>query len=349
MTRPISSDIGSGYADLGERTETEGLFFWPVADSVVYQPGSKISLSLELEEWLAETDATSGFFYGPAINETHTETYDLPTDGREYHVADLHYNYRGFFTDGALLYDAYGRIYAQWVGGSNPGIYLRVETNPIGSSLPLAGQIWQFYGAVLRLNGTGTTFVEDSGETVARFGYSQTDSGNWENGVPLPGLARSQDLYEKREKTVSAGIYAVTADVALQMAQSIVEVSYQPTRVYRLEVVPRNDPLGGDGGYRARPHHIGRRAILPDGSGGELRRWDYSENHVGASASAVTIEVHVPAADQIARVGTRANVWNRAAYGSGKYLEAVIPVVVSSVDWSATEVTWGGDPVTWTV
>lgn len=317
-TAPTAADIGAGFATIVDQTAIEELAFWPMSSTVVRQPGSVISLSLEVEEWAEKVDGLNNIEIAAAIIETHTDTYDLPTDGQEYKVADLRYNWN---TGGVEIYSGSGSIYARWEGGENAGIYLRVHTpSPFGSEWGIGGQRWFVWGAVIRANGSGTTYTESASETVARFGYTQADSGTWEGETPLSGLAKSQNLYAKRERTISAGIYAVPFDVALQMARSIVEVSYLPTAVRTLIITPRN-PVGNDGGYRARPAHMGRRAILPDGTQGEIRKWEYSENHIGSSSSSVTIEVHSPAADQVARLGKGSRMYGTAAYGVGKYVE----------------------------
>lgn len=175
--------------------------------------------------------------------------------------------------------------------------------------------VYFLWGAVIKLNGTGTTFTSGDLNTY-RFGFSRGEDGTWEGGANVPGLSESQALYPNRVYQAPELPYSITPEVGLAMARGIVEENLTPKVVRTLTLVPARAD-----GYAAGPWHMGRAVRVPAlGVEGRLTSIDWAEAHTAQAqgdTSQLTIDIESTAAPEGSRAA--ATTYRRAAYGLSHY------------------------------
>lgn len=315
---PMAEDLVTpgGFLELVNDAVQSGTWFWPIDDAVVIQPGGNITVAYEVEEW-----AEGPYFstVSASMVNSFSDTVELPASGAERKLFDFQFpRQTSNFAPGP--YGAQGSLYGRWRAGENPGIEVRLgnarfaEFGYVAEFLGIFGQTYYFlWGAIVKLNGSGTTFTVGDLETH-RFGFSRAEDGMWEDGANVPGLSESQALYPNRIYTAPELPYEVTPETALALARGIVEENLTPKVVRTLTIVPARA-----GGHAARPWHVGRAASVPAlGITGRVASLDYSEAHTPqGSTSSVTIDVETTAAPAGSRAAARG--YRRAAYGLSQY------------------------------
>lgn len=312
----------SGFLELVNDTVQAGSWFWPVDPNVVTQPGGDVTVAFEVEEW-AEQWRDPGGPHAPASQvNSYSDSVTLPTNGAEVKLFDLQFpRQTSDFAPGP--YGAHGVLYGRWRGGEQPGIEVRLgnarlaEFGYLAELGPFGQTVYFLWGAVVKLNGTGTTFTQGELHTY-RFGFTRSDDGRWEGGANVPGLAESQRLFPNRVYTAPELPYEVTPATGMAIARGIVEENLAPRTVYELQLNPEVGPDGRPR-YPARPHHLGRAVIIPAlGVRGRLSAYHYQEAHaLGVSTSSVDITVETIEAVPGTRGAARA--YRRAAYGASHY------------------------------
>lgn len=319
---PMAEDLEtpSNFLELVNDTVQEGTWFWPADDTVVIQPGGNITVAYDVEEWAEQWRTASGPHAAAAQVNSYSDTVDLPANGAEVRLFNFEFP-RQTTNLAPSPYGARGTVWGRWRAGENPGIELRVGNSHFVEfgylpEMGIFGQtVYFLWGAVVKLNGTGTTFTVGDLHTY-RFGFSRGADGLWEDGANMPGLSESQALFPDRVYTAPELPYEVTPEVALAMARGIVEENLTPKAVYTLTIPPTRPD-----GYAVGPWHMGRAARIPAlGVRGRVTALDYSEAHTAQAqgdSSMVTIDVETttaPAGSRAAATGYR-----RAAYGLSHY------------------------------
>lgn len=318
---PMEEDLESptGFLELVNAKVQEGTWFWPADDSVVIQPGGNISVAFEVEEWAEQWRDPSGPHAGASNVNSWGDSVELPANGAEVELFRFQFP-RQTSNFAPSPYGARGTVWGRWVAGETPGIQLRVGN----SHFVEYGFLWEgiggqtvyfLWGAIVKLNGTGSTFTDGDLHTY-RFGFARGEDGMWEDGANVPALAESQRLYPNRTYHAPELPYQVTHETGMAIARAIVEENLTPKTVYSLPLQP-----SVDSGWPARPHHLGRAArVQAPGLNltGRVVSIDYPEAHTAlGSNSGVTIEVEVSEPPAGSRAASRA--FGRAAYGVSHY------------------------------
>lgn len=311
----VPGGVPVGFRELTVEEASSATLFWPLAAGLVTQPGSTITVQLQVEEhrdvWAAGGSPVPQF-QTVELNHSDTVTVDLPVDGEEHLLYTCRYEKYGIGVNNDF---ASGKIWGRFQGGESPGVILRIEQDPSMSGWTLiGGQAYFTYTLYARLNGTGTVFQRVGEKTTARFGYT-LDGDAWEGGAIVPGLAESQADYGVRELRVDSGIYQLPLATALQLARAIVEENLDPRRAWSLNIIPN-----GTEGYRVQPDHLGRAVQLPWGEIGRVTGWTYDEIHAPASdQTRLTIDVEVTEPinrERAARTHFRSAQYRISQYGA---------------------------------
>lgn len=289
---PMAEELETpgGFHELVNDTVQSGTWFWPADDNVIMQPGGQITVAFEVEEWAEQWRDTSAP-HAPAVNVNNwSDTAALPANGTEVKLFDFQFP-RQTSNAAPSPYGARGTVWGRWRAGENPGIEVRVGN----SHFVEFGFLWEgiggrtvyfLWGAVVKLNGTGTTFT--TGDTqVHRFGYAQSEDGAWERGANVPALSESQAAYPSRVLDVTLP-YPLTEAQAIAVARGIVEENLHPRAVHHLVLVAHPDK-----GWPLTPADLGRVVNVPSqGMQGRLLSLSYDEAHVpGGSQTVVTAEL----------------------------------------------------------
>lgn len=311
----------NGFLELVNDTVQEGTWFWPADENVVIQPGGNITVAYEVEEWAEQWRSPSAPHEAASQVNSFSDTVDLPANGAEVRLFDFQFP-RQTTNAAPSPYGARGTVFGRWRAGENPGIELRVgnshfvEFGYLAELLGVFGQtVYFLWGAIVKLNGTGTTFTIGDVHTY-RFGFSRAADGLWEGGANVPGLSESQALYPNRTYTAPELPYETDEETALAMARGIVEENLTPKVVYTLTVAASRLE-----GYAAGPWHVGRAVRIPAlGISGRLTAIEYGEAHTAQAqgdTSHVTVEIEANAAPAGSRAAAR--TYKRAAYGISHY------------------------------
>lgn len=319
---PLAEELEtpSGFLELVNDTVETGTWFWPVEEGVVSQPGGDITVAFEVDEWAEQWREPAGPHLPAAQVNSFADTVTLPANGAEVRLFDFQFpRQTSNFAPGA--YGARGSVYGRWRAGDQPGVELRVgnsrfvEFGYLAEFGPFGQTVYFLWGAVVKLNGTGTTFTTGELETY-RFGFSRGDDGLWEGGANVPALTESQALYPDRVFTAPELPYEVSPATALAIARGIVEENLTPKTVYSLPLAPARER-----GWVVRPHHLGRAAtVLAPGLNlsGRVVSVEYDEAHTPlGSSSGVTVEVELAQAPAGSRAAS--HKFGRAAYGVSHY------------------------------
>lgn len=251
---------------------------------------------------------------------THSGTVELPANGSEVLLFSLQFPRRTWATS-IGGYQAQGRVYGRWRAGENPGVEIRVgnsrfaEYGYLPEFLGVFGQnVYFLWGAVIKLNGTGTTFTTGA-TTVHRFGYAQNDDGTWEGGANVPALSESQAVYPSRSLEVTLP-YPLSEAEALAVARGIVEENLHPRAVHELTVAPHPDL-----GWPVTPQHLGRVIEVPSlNLHARHTSITYDEMHTPAGSHS-TVLIELEETGRIPGSITSSSTYGAAHYGRSAYQE----------------------------
>lgn len=271
---------------------------WPLQTQTVVN-SDFIEVRADVALWVRE------FGFSTAYVDTYTHTTTVSLNGNLQRIVDRSFQF------GALPKppDAFGRVqvFAKWLAQD--------EAFAISWDVDLACNSFAFssgitvWGVRVELRGDGYKFGQNSTAVTATFGDNPLQIEQ------IPGLAVSISRYGLRPKTIDSGIYQLTPEQALTIAQNQVERGLNPKRVFRVTQAAN---------MVVRPWHLNTLVSIPAPTGngvinGVVRSWRYVESH-STNGTIATSEFELEQVASVLGQLDTTNSYGEAVYGTSPYL-----------------------------
>jgi len=299
---PIESDLTGlklNNAPVINANSQGAVLNWPLMPQTVIG-GDTLEVQWAVTLWVRE------FPFGTANAGTTTGTSQMPLDGSTTRIILKGFQFGSF----PRPPDAYGsvQIFARWLP-DDEAVAISWSVDLTCDSLSLFSSGITVWGVRVELHGLAPKLDLSKNIVAATFGDKAPDD------ELVPGLSISRNRYGLRPKTIDAGIYQLSPDLALAIAQNQVERGLNPKQVYRVRQAA-NMPV--------RPWHLNQHVTIPspDGTGtlqGVVRAWRYAEAH-GPNGASADSEFELELISNVFGEVSTATAYGDAIYGLSRYL-----------------------------